>query len=196
MRWQAGDRPLPAPRVSTAGESALWVDPAEIPAGGDIGTLGRALAAGRHGERDELMAHTAAYSGLRWGELTALTIGQVDAAALICRDCPVSMGDKAYSSAANRSYLRERRIKAVIPVKEDQKNTAAAAAARAAARPPSAPDATRTATPSSAVSASSSSSVPSRPGMTSGSSYTRAPLTWPRSGSGYKIPSHDPRDTP
>ena len=33
---------------------------------------------GRHGERDELMASTAAYSGLRWGELTALTTGQVD----------------------------------------------------------------------------------------------------------------------
>jgi len=42
--------------------------------------LGRALAAGLHGERDELMASTAAYSGLRWGELTALTIGQVDQA--------------------------------------------------------------------------------------------------------------------
>jgi integrase len=83
VHWQAGDRPLPAPRVSTAGESGLWVDPAEIPAGGDIGKLGRALAAGRHGERDELMASTAAYSGLRWGELTALTIPQIDTAARV-----------------------------------------------------------------------------------------------------------------
>jgi transposase len=33
-----------------------------------------------------------------------------------------AMGDKAYSSAANRAYLRRRRITAVIPVKEDQKN--------------------------------------------------------------------------
>jgi transposase len=32
-----------------------------------------------------------------------------------------AMGDKAYSSAANRAYLRHRRIHAVIPVKEDQK---------------------------------------------------------------------------
>ena len=32
-----------------------------------------------------------------------------------------AMGDKAYSSAANRAYLRKRGIKAVIPVKEDQK---------------------------------------------------------------------------
>jgi hypothetical protein len=31
------------------------------------------------------------------------------------------MGDKAYSSAANRACLRRRGIKAVIPVKEDQK---------------------------------------------------------------------------
>ena len=80
VHWQAGDRPLPAPRVTVSGESALWVGPAEIPAGADIGKLGQALAAGRHGERDELMASTAAYSGLRWGELTALTIGQIDQA--------------------------------------------------------------------------------------------------------------------
>ena len=69
--------------MSTAGESGLWVDPAEIPADGDIGKLGRALAAGRHGGRDELMANTAAYSGLRWGELTALTIPQIDQAARV-----------------------------------------------------------------------------------------------------------------
>ena len=43
----------------------------------------RPLAGGRHGERDELMASTAAYSGLRWGELTALTIAQVDQAARV-----------------------------------------------------------------------------------------------------------------
>ena len=83
VHWQAGDRPLPAARVSVAGESALWVDPAEIPAAGGIGKLGRALAAGRHGERDELMASTAACSGLRWGELTALTIAQIDTAAMV-----------------------------------------------------------------------------------------------------------------
>jgi transposase len=32
-----------------------------------------------------------------------------------------AMADKAYSSAASRAYLRRRGIKAVIPVKEDQK---------------------------------------------------------------------------
>ena len=83
VHWQAGDRALPAPQVSVAGESALFVDPAEIPAEADIARLGQALAAGRHGARDELMAVTAAYSGLRWGELTALTIGQVDPAARV-----------------------------------------------------------------------------------------------------------------
>ena len=83
VHWQAGDRPLPAPAVSVAGESALWVDPAEIPSDDDIARLGQALAAGRHGERDELMANTAAYSGLRWGELAALTIAQVDQAARV-----------------------------------------------------------------------------------------------------------------
>ncbi len=63
--------------VRAAGESALLVDAAEIPYDGDIGKLGNALASGRRGERDELMAYTAAHSGLRWGELAALTIPQV-----------------------------------------------------------------------------------------------------------------------
>jgi hypothetical protein len=31
VHWQAGDRALPAPQVIVAGESALFVDPAEIP---------------------------------------------------------------------------------------------------------------------------------------------------------------------
>ena len=49
---------------------AQWVDPAEIPSDGDIAKLGEALAGSRaHGDRDELMGNTAAYSGLRWGEL-------------------------------------------------------------------------------------------------------------------------------
>jgi integrase len=83
VHWQAGDRPLPAPGVSVAGESELWVDPAEIPSDADVVKLGQALGTGRHGERDELMAQAAAYSGLRWGELTALTITQVNPAARV-----------------------------------------------------------------------------------------------------------------
>jgi len=83
VHWQAGDRPVPAPAVGVAGESAQWVDPAEIPSDDDIARLGQALAAGAHGDSDELMAHAAAYSGLRWGELTALTVSQVDQAARV-----------------------------------------------------------------------------------------------------------------
>jgi integrase len=83
VHWQAAGRPLPPPRTTVAGESPLWVDPAEIPAPHDIHALGQALAAGIHGDRDELMANTAAYTGLRWGELTALTITQVDQAARV-----------------------------------------------------------------------------------------------------------------
>jgi len=83
VHWQAGQRPLPAPQVSVAGESPLFVDPAEIPAAADVARLGQALAAGRRGDLDELMANTAAYSGLRWGELTALTIPQTDQAARV-----------------------------------------------------------------------------------------------------------------
>jgi integrase len=81
VHWQAGDRALPAPAVSVAGEPAQWVDAAEIPSDGDVARLGRALAAGVRGDRDELMASAAAYSGLRWGELIALTVSQVDQAA-------------------------------------------------------------------------------------------------------------------
>jgi integrase len=124
VHWQAGDRPLPAPRVSTAGESALWVDPAEIPADGDIGKLGLALAAGRHGERDELMASTAAYSGLRWGELTALTIAQVDQAARVItvdRKVVEVAGHLYLEAPKNRKFRRTiypRRTPAGYPLAE------------------------------------------------------------------------------
>jgi transposase len=46
-----------------------------------------------------------------------------------------AMADKAYSSAASRAYLRRRGIKAVIPVKEDQKNHRRARG-RSGGRPP------------------------------------------------------------
>jgi integrase len=82
VHWQAAGRTLPAPRV-TAGESALWVDPSNIPAADDVERLGKALAAGWHGDRDELMAYVAAYSGLRWGEIAALTVAQIDTAARV-----------------------------------------------------------------------------------------------------------------
>ena len=36
VHWQAGDRLLPPPQVTVAGESALFVDPADIPAATDV----------------------------------------------------------------------------------------------------------------------------------------------------------------
>ena len=44
-RQPGEDRPVPAPAVSVAGESALFVDPSEIPA--SIDSLGHNAAAGR-----------------------------------------------------------------------------------------------------------------------------------------------------
>ena len=81
--WQAAGRPAPGPQVSVQGESAQFVDPAEIPADADVARLGQALAAGRRGDLYELMANTAAYTGLRQGELFALTIWQIDPAARV-----------------------------------------------------------------------------------------------------------------
>jgi transposase len=46
-----------------------------------------------------------------------------------------ALADKAYSSAGNRAYLRKRGIKAVIPVKEDQKKHRRGRG-RAGGRPP------------------------------------------------------------
>jgi hypothetical protein len=103
-----------------------------------------------------------------------------------------AMADKAYSSAANRAYLRRRGIQAVIPVKEDQKKHRRARGRAGGGHLPSTPRGTRSATPSSGASASSNSSAPSPPGTTSASSCTRPPSTSPRSGSGCEIPSHDP----
>ena len=99
VHWQAGDRPLPEPEPSTSGESALWVDPAEIPAGTDIAKLGQALSQGQRGELDELMANTAAYSGLRQGELFALTIGQ------IAPDARVITVDRKLVEVAGHLYI-------------------------------------------------------------------------------------------
>jgi integrase len=83
VHWQAAGRPAPAPQVAIAGEAAQFVDPARIPAGADVARLGRALAAGRRGDLHELMAATAAYTGLRQGELFALTAAQVAPAARV-----------------------------------------------------------------------------------------------------------------
>jgi hypothetical protein len=83
VHWQAAGRAAPASQVAIAGESAQFVDPAEIPADADVARLGQALARGRRGDLHELMAATAAYTGLRQGELFALTAGQVTTSARV-----------------------------------------------------------------------------------------------------------------
>jgi hypothetical protein len=124
VHWQAGDRAPPAVQITVAGESGLWVDPAEIPANEDIGKLGLALAGGADGERDELMANSAAYTGLRWGELTALTIAQVDQAArtITVDRKVVEVGGRLYLEAPkNRKHRRTiypRRTPAGYPLAE------------------------------------------------------------------------------
>jgi integrase len=124
VHWQAGDRALPPPRASVAGESVLWVDPAEVPADADVAGLGRALVAGRYGDRDELMAVTAAYSGLRWGELAALTIAQVDSGARVIsvdRKVVEVAGHLYVEAPKNRKYRRTiypRRTPARYPLAE------------------------------------------------------------------------------
>jgi integrase len=75
--WQAAGRPAPGPQASTQGESAQFAGPRQIPAAADVAELGQALAVGRRGDLHELMATTAAYTGLRQGELFALTLWQI-----------------------------------------------------------------------------------------------------------------------
>jgi hypothetical protein len=66
VHWQAQGRAVPAPRAAVAGESVLFVDPAEMPAAGDVARLGQAVGANQRVY--ELMVNFAAYTGLRWGE--------------------------------------------------------------------------------------------------------------------------------
>jgi integrase len=108
VHWQAGrDRPGAAPKVTVAGESPLFVDPAEIPAHADVAKLGQALAE-RGSETCELMAQFAAYSGLRWGELAALTIGQVDQAgrAITVDRKVIEIGGRLYEEAPKNRKRR------------------------------------------------------------------------------------------
>jgi hypothetical protein len=82
VHWQANGWPSPSAQATLVGESVLFVDPAEIPAHADVAKLGLALAASPpRGQLYELMVNLAAYTGLRWGELAALTITQIDQAA-------------------------------------------------------------------------------------------------------------------
>jgi integrase len=108
VHWQAGrDRPGAVPTVTVAGESPLFVDPAEIPGHADVAKLGQALAE-RGSQVHEPMAQLAAYSGLRWGELAALTAGQVDhAGRVITVDRKVvEIGGQLYEEAPKNRKRR------------------------------------------------------------------------------------------
>ena len=100
---------MPAPRVTVAGESALWVDPAEVPADADVAGLGHALAAGRHGEPGRADGQHRCLQRLRWGELTALTIPQVDQAGRVItvdRKVVEVAGHLYVEAPKNRKYRR------------------------------------------------------------------------------------------
>jgi transposase len=105
------------------------------------------------------------------------------------------MGDKAYSSAANRSYLRKRRIKAVIPVKEDQKNHRRNRGSQGGRPPAFDAEQYKERNTAGRCFGKLKQFRAVRPATTSASSCTRAPSTWRQSGPGYEIRSHDPRDT-
>ena len=94
VHWQAKGRAVAAPRTVPAGESVLFVDPGEIPAAEDVAKLGQAVAELRRGLY-ELMVHFAAYTGLRWGELAALTAFQI--------------GQEARTVAVDRKVIEVRR---------------------------------------------------------------------------------------
>jgi integrase len=93
--------------VTVAGESPLFVDPAEVPAHADVAKLGQALAE-RGSDVYGLMAQLAAYSGLRWGELAALTIGQVDQAdrAITVDRKVIEIGGRLYEEAPKNRKRR------------------------------------------------------------------------------------------
>ena len=115
VHWQAAGRAAPGPPVSIAGESAQFVDPAQIPAAADVARLGRAVARARYGDLGELMANTAAYTGLRQGELFALTTGQIVA------DARVITADRKVVEVSGKLYLEapkgRKRRSTIYPVR-------------------------------------------------------------------------------
>jgi hypothetical protein len=61
VHWQANGRAVREPYSQVAGESGRYVDPDEIPAAGDVVSLGQAV--GAHHWLCELMVNFAAYTG-------------------------------------------------------------------------------------------------------------------------------------
>ncbi|WP_169808868.1 transposase [Microtetraspora fusca] len=103
-----------------------------------------------------------------------------------------AMADKAYSSRANRRYLRRRGIKAVIPVKRDQQANRQKLGSKGG-RPPAFDRERYKERNTVERSTSSANIVPWRRGTTSASSSIRAPSMSLRSGSGSDPQSHDHR---
>ena len=80
VHWQAG-APAPGPQVSMPGSPRSSSTPPRSPPAPMSPGSARPWPRGRRGDLHELMANTAAYTGLRQGELFALTIDQVTPAA-------------------------------------------------------------------------------------------------------------------
>jgi hypothetical protein len=102
------------------------------------------------------------------------------------------LADKAYSSRANRAWLRAHRIAATIPVPADQAGHRRRRGSRGGRPPAFDPTPTRTGTPSSAASTTSNTTAGSPPATTSSPSATPPPSTSPASTTG----SNDFRNRP
>jgi integrase len=73
VHWQAGDRPMPLRKVQHAGEAETFIDPRTLPAHPAVAVLAAATQQRRASKWwEELFIYTAAYTGLRSGELRAL----------------------------------------------------------------------------------------------------------------------------
>ena len=94
------------------------------------------------------------------------------------------LADKAYSSRANRAWLRQHKIAATIPCQPTKPDTDDDAEPPAADLQPSIPHGTRTDTPSSAASTTSNTTAGSPPDTTSSLSASRQPFTSPASTTG------------
>ena len=94
------------------------------------------------------------------------------------------LADKAYSSRANRAWLRQRKSQRRSRSRPTSKVTGSAADPPAGVHPRSTPSGTRTATPSRPGSTTSSTIARSPPGTTSSPSATPPPCTSPASTTG------------
>ena len=73
VHWQAGNRPMPPRKVQHASEAETFIDPRTLPAHPAVAALAAATQRRRAAKWwEELFIYTAAYTGLRSGELRAL----------------------------------------------------------------------------------------------------------------------------